>query len=114
MHPDEIPEDLLRDFVGARYQCVLVRLDGNEKPMDKEEEYAGDRAIRIAGLLCRDPKFWKYLYSQEQIFDEDGEQATEWVRTYLDIPSRSDLKTNVQAQKLLDKLHREYSAWTKN
>ena len=114
MHPDEIPEDLLRDFVGARYQCVLVRLDGNEKPMVKEEEFAGDRAIRIAGLLCRDPKFWKYLYSQEQIFDEDAEQATEWVRTYLDIPSRADLKTNAQAQKLLDKLHREYSAWTKS
>jgi len=114
MHPDEIPEDLLRDFVGARYQCVLVRLDGNEKPMAKEEEFAGDRAIRIAGLLCRDPKFWKYLYSQEQIFDEDAEQATEWVRTYLDIPSRADLKTNAQAQKLLDKLHREYSAWTKS
>ena len=22
MHPDEIPEELLRDFVGARYQVV--------------------------------------------------------------------------------------------
>jgi len=23
MHPDEIPEDLLRDFVGSRYQVVM-------------------------------------------------------------------------------------------
>ena len=71
MHPDEIPEELLRDFVGARYQCVLVRLNGDEQPMDKAEEFAGDRAIRIAGLICRYHKFWKYLYAKEQIFDED-------------------------------------------
>ena len=25
MHPDDIPESLLRDFVGARYQVVMVR-----------------------------------------------------------------------------------------
>ena len=111
MHPDEIPEQLLRDFVGARYQVVMVRLDGNEKPMDKQEEFNGDRAVRIAGLLCRDPDFWKYLYSEERIFDEDSEQATEWVRQYLNVPSRSDLKTNREAQILLDKLHREYTQW---
>lgn len=111
MHPDEIPEQLLRDFVGARYQVVMVRLDGNEQPMDKQEEFNGDRAVRIAGLLCRDPDFWKYLYSEERIFDEDSEQATEWVRQYLNVPSRSDLKTNREAQILLDKLHREYTQW---
>jgi hypothetical protein len=115
LHPDEIPEDLMRDYVGARYQCVLVRLGTDEKPMDKEEEFAGDRAIRIAGLLCRDPKFWKYLYAEGQIFDEDTEEATEWVRNYLNIPSRADLKTNREAQVLLDKLFREYNEWiTKN
>ena len=112
LHPDEIPEDLLRDYVGARYQAVLVRMDGNEQPMDKAQEFAGDRAIRIAGLLCRDPKFWKYLHSDDRIFDEDMEEATEWVRSYLNIPSRADLKTNREAQILLDRLHREYTEWT--
>ena len=112
MHPDDIPEELLRDFVGSRYQVVMVRLNGNEEPMDRQEEYQGDRAVRIAGILCKDPKFWKYLYSEEQIFDEDMEDATEWVRNYLNIPSRSDLKTNREAQILLDRLHREYQEWT--
>lgn len=112
MHPDEIPEDLLRDFVGARYQVVMVRIDSNEQPMDKQQEFAGDRAIRIAGLLCRDPKFWKFLHSDDRIFDEDMEEATEWLRSYLDIPSRAELKTNQKAQILLDKLHKEYTQWT--
>jgi hypothetical protein len=112
MHPDDIPEDLLRDFVGARYQVVMVRLDSNEKPMDPQEEFAGDRAIRIAGMLCRDPKFWEFLYARSDISTKDYESATQWLRFYLDLESRSQLKTNVEAQSQLDKLYREYSSWT--
>jgi hypothetical protein len=26
VHPDEVPDALLRDYVGARYQVVMVRL----------------------------------------------------------------------------------------
>ena len=112
MHPDEIPEELLRDFVGARYQVVMVRLDGHEEPMDRQNEFEGDRAIRIAGLLCRDPKFWDYLYEDNQILEAKEKEATDWLRDYLNIPSRSELKTNPQARILLDKIHKEYNAWT--
>jgi hypothetical protein len=111
MHPDDIPEDLLRDFVGARYQVVMVRLDSNEKPMDPQEEFAGDRALRIAGMLCRDPKFWEFLYSRSDINTKDYESATQWLRFYLDLESRSQLKTNAAAQSQLDKLYREYTLW---
>jgi hypothetical protein len=111
IHPDDIPDDLLRDFVGARYQVVMVRLDQDEKPMDKEEEFAGEKSLRIAGMLCRDPNFWKFLYQDDQIFVQDHENAADWVRNYLNVPSRSDLKTNVEAQKLLDQLYRRYTQW---
>jgi hypothetical protein len=112
MHPDDIPEDLLRDFVGARYQVVMVRLDSNESAIDRQEEFAGDRALRIAGVLCRDPKFWEYLYSDSEISTKDYESATQWLRFYLNLESRSQLKTNVEAQNLLDQLYRKYKAWT--
>ena len=111
LHPDEIPEELLRDYVGARYQVVMVRLNGSEQPMDRQEEFEGDRAIRIAGLLCRDPKFWKFLFDDSQIFEEDEESCTEWMREYLNVQSRSELKTNAEARNRLDKIHREYKAW---
>lgn len=111
LHPDDIPEDLLRDFVGARYQVVMVRIGGNEEPMDRQNEFEGDRAIRIAGLLCRDPKFWNYLYEDTQILEETEAQATEWLRDYLNIQSRSELKTNQEARVLLDKIHKEYNTW---
>ena len=111
LHPDEIPEELLRDYVGARYQVVMVRLNGSEQPMDRKEEFEGDRSIRIAGLLCRDPKFWKFLFDDSQIFEEDEETCTNWLRDYLGVQSRSELKTNEDARKRLDKIYREYKEW---
>lgn len=111
MHPDDIPNDLLRDFVGARYQVVMVRLDTNEAPIDRQEEFAGDRALRIAGMLCRDPKFWEFLYSRSDISTKDYESATHWLRFYLELESRSQIKTNAVAQAQLDKLYREYTLW---
>ena len=111
MHPDEIPEDLLRDFVGARYQVVMVRIDGNEEPMDRQAEFEADRAIRIAGLLCREKNFWEFLADDAQIFEATEKEATEWLRHYLNVQSRSELKTNYEARQLLDKIHKEYNEW---
>jgi hypothetical protein len=111
LHPDEIPEELLRDYVGARYQVVMVRLNGHEEPMDRQNEFEGDRAIRIAGLLCRDSKFWEYLHEDNQILEATEKQATDWLREYLNIQSRSELKTNQESRVLLDKIHKEYNAW---
>jgi hypothetical protein len=111
IHPDMIPEALLRDYVGARYQAVLVRLDSNEQPMDRQEEFAADRSIRISGMLGRDPKFWDYLFSLSEISTKDYETAKQWMRFHLEIESLSYLKTNALAQTKLDKLYRDYTSW---
>ena len=111
LHPDDIPEDLLRDFVGARYQVVIVRINGDEQPMDKADEFGGNRSIRIAGLLPRDPRFLEYLVEDNQIFEANEELATSWLRDYLCIQSRTELKTNYKARELLDKLHKDYNKW---
>lgn len=110
IHPDDVPMDLLRDFVGARYGVAMVRIDGNEQPMNREE-HDGDKSIRIAGLLCRDPDFWRYLYSDTQIMQENEKEATQWLRDYLNVQSRSELKTNLAARELLDKLHKDLGIW---
>ena len=73
VHPDEAPDALLRDFVGARYQVVMVRLNGNEEPMDRQEEFERARAMGIAGMLCRDPLFWKFV-SEQSLADENEER----------------------------------------
>jgi len=110
MHPDEIPEELLRDFVGARYQVVMVRLSGDETPMDRKE-FDGTKAIRVAGLLCRDHNFWEWLHEDTQIIEATEKEATDWLRDYLGVTSRSELKDNPPARERLEKLHKDFNAW---
>ena len=61
VHPDELPGDLMRDFVGSRYMVVMVRIGDNEQPINRELEFPGDHAVKMAGMLCRDSDFWAWL-----------------------------------------------------
>ena len=111
IHPDDVPLELLRDFVGARYQVVMVRLNDEDMPINREAEFDGSKAVRLAGILCKEVEFWDYLHSDEQIFLANEKEATEWLRNYLGVQSRSELKTNLEARNRLNKVNEEYMAW---
>jgi hypothetical protein len=110
LHPDDAPDDLLRDFVGARYQVVMVRLNEEEQPLDRQE-FDGAKAVRLAGVLCRDPEFWAYLEDEALVFEPNESEATEWLRGYLSVDSRSELKTNNQARELLNRVNKDFMSW---
>lgn len=110
VHPDELCEDILRDFVGARYQVVMVRLNGEERPINRDIEYSRD-AVRTAGILCRDPDFARYLLDIGQIFETSEEAVVTWLKEELEIQSRSELKENYQAAKKLQFVLKEYHSW---
>ena len=111
IHPDDVPVELLRDFVGSRYQVVMVRMDGSEQPMDREEEFGADRSIRIAGMLCRDPEFWQWLYEKEWLFEKNEKACIEALSGILGIDSRKELKTNEGAREALNNVKRSFDAW---
>ena len=54
IHPDDVPLELLRDFVGARYQVVMVRLNDEDQPIDRAAEFDGTKSVRLAGILCKE------------------------------------------------------------
>lgn len=110
IHPDEVPEEILRDFVGARYAVVMVRINGQEQPMNREQENPKD-LVRFAGVLCRDPFFHKFLIETGNIFDATEDEAAEWLRSELGIQSRSELKTNPEAAKQFHFIQQEFQAW---
>jgi len=60
LHPDEIPEELLRDFVGARYGCALVRIQDDESPTPYTNR------VSQAGMLCRLPRFQDFLETNSE------------------------------------------------
>jgi len=113
IHPDEIPEELLRDFVGARYQVVMVRLGDIEEPLDRQDAFGGEQAVRLAGVLCRDPEFWEYLHDDLQIMDLNEKEASNWLRDAIGVISRAELKTKQDARENLQKVNKEFQAWKK-
>ena len=110
IHPDEVPIDLVKDFVGARYQTVMVRLNDENRPMNRDTEYQRD-PVRSAGILCRDKKFAKFLMETGQIFEDSESSVVEWLKEELGIASRAELKDKPQAAKRLWSINEEYQLW---
>ena len=110
VHPDEVPAALFRDFVGARYQTVMVRLTEDDKPMNREDALSRD-LVRLAGILCREPQFAQWLEHTGEILEADETDVVAWLRAHLGIKSRSELPTNPEAMRKLRLLNQEYQQW---
>jgi hypothetical protein len=110
MHPEEVPEELLRDFVGARYQVVMVRLNDENRPMNRDQEYGRD-PVRTAGILCRDKMFAEYLFQTGAIFEMDEQSVIGWLKSELDIQSRAELKENREAARRLYAIQEDFNLW---
>jgi len=109
VHPDEVPDEILRDFVGARYQVVMVRLNGDNQPMDRKENSRDP--VKLAALLCKDLEFMEWLFELGNVFTADEESVTAWLKEELNIVSRAELKNNEGAAMLLYTINEEFKAW---
>lgn len=96
LHPDEIPEELLRDFVGARYACALVRIQDDESPTPYNNR------TQKAAMLCKQEHFQDFLGVNGEL------AAAEALCKECGIESRSELNGNRVAQEAFDSLVRKY------
>lgn len=110
IHPDEVPEEIMRDFVGARYMTVMVRINEEERPMNREQELSKDM-VRVSGMLCRDPKFWEFLAESGEVIEKTEKEATTWLKTYLKVESRADIGKSQQATEKMLGLKQEFASW---
>jgi hypothetical protein len=110
IHPDDIPNEILRDFVGSRYQVVMVRLNGEERPMNREHEHTRD-IIQLAVLLCKNPDFHEFLAHHGSIQEKTDSAAGMWMKETLGVESRAELKTNPEAAQHLLNINEEFKAW---
>jgi hypothetical protein len=108
IHPDEIPVELMRDFVGARYACALVRIQDDESAT----EY--NNRVQKAGMLCRDRSFQVFMHERKLATGKDEDSAANGLCTYCLIDSRAELNGNVEAQERFDKLIQKYESWNQN
>jgi len=110
IHPDELPEEVIRDFVGARYQVVMVRISEDEQPMNRDHELSRDY-IRMAGILCRDKMFQQFLVEANQMFEASEEGATQWLKEELGVKSRSEIPQKQTAVQRLISIQQEFNIW---
>ena len=96
LHPDEVPEEILRDFVGARYACAVVRIQDDESPTPY------DNRVAKAGMLCRDPDFQEYLLCDNET------DAAHMLCKHCGVESRSELNGKKDAQIIFDKIVSSY------
>lgn len=96
LHPDEVPEEILRDFVGTRYACAVVRIQDDESPT----EY--NNRVQRAGMLCRSGEFQEFMGVRSE------QAAADALCKRCNIESRTELHGNKQAQALFDQLFKEY------
>jgi len=92
LHPDEIPEELIRDFVGARYACAIVRIQDDESPAQYNNR------VQRAGIICKDPKFQTYLMVTNEM------AAAKELCKRCGIESRTELHGNRLAQAVFDEI----------
>jgi len=102
LHPDEIPEELLRDFVGARYMCVLARIQDDESAT----QYNG--RVQKAGILCRDYEFQVFMDCNYLAHGVNEDAATNALCVYCGITSRTELNGNSRAMTLFDDVVKDY------
>lgn len=108
IHPNDLPKDLVLDPLGSRYVMVLAKLndqDEVETPKDKSE---GDKAVDIAGLLCRNPRFIHWLYDGGFSLADTQDGAINAVREICGIQSRTEFRTNEDAREKFMELKKEF------
>lgn len=109
IHPDQIPENLLRDFVGSRYVVAMVRVNDDEEPV----HYNISRSNR-AGMLCKNPVFQQFLVSAGHTEIASHNAALDAIYETCGITSRSELNGNKVAQEAFDNLVEEYEEYAKD
>jgi len=102
LHPDEVPEEILRDFVGARYACAVVRIQ------DDESSTPYSNRVVKAGMLCRDPDFQEFM-----LCDNETDTAHMLCKR-CGIESRTELHGNADAKYKFDLLLHEFESIRKN
>ncbi len=104
IHPNDVPESLLRDWVGSRYMVAMVKLDDEGQPVEPPEAKAGREAVAKAGQLSKLPRFQAWLVKCGHAFEENEVAAAEAVRDVCGVQSRQELKTNAEARAKFDAL----------
>ena len=116
IHPNDMPRQLMTDWVGSRYQIAMVKLGDDDQPEVDEETLRLNRMVKTAGMLCRNPAFHKFLMSggrgSPPPVPADAEKwAADSLRKILGVQSRSEIKGSPEAAQRLSEVIDRFEWW---
>lgn len=104
IHPNDVPEQILRDWVGARYVVAMVRTNDDGTVVTTPEMQKAKKVVTMSAMLCGNQEFQVWLLNNGMADDVGEDHAAAALRKYLNITSRADLKTNKDAREKFLKL----------
>ena len=110
LHPNDAPEEFLRDPVGQRYVAAFVRVNEQDEPVPDQKTAVGLMAVRKAAMLAGDPRFQGWLVQIGLADEASEEHAVMAIRKYCGVVSRKELKTNTLARNKFNGLIDEFDA----
>jgi len=105
IHPDEIPQELMRDFVGARYGVAMVRIQNNETATNY------DNRVKKSGILGRSKRFHLWLKQDCRLTIDGEDDAVDAIHSICGVKSRTELNGNQEAQNKFDEMVADYERW---
>ena len=123
IHPDDLPTDLLRARINSRFALAFQQISDDEKPVPAhpimkavEKKKKQNANVMRAGMACGEVKFQHFLKQQypKEWKDSVGrasDRASVVLRKAINLGSRRELATNVEALHLFDLLMGRYEMW---
>ena len=99
IHPSDLPKDLILDRLGTRYVMVLARLNDQDEVVQPSEKSEAEKAIDIAGLLCRNQRFISWMFDYGHSLERTENGAVEGIKDFCEVKSRREFRTNEVARK---------------
>lgn len=108
IHPNDLPKDLVLDPLGSRYVMVLAKLSDQDEVVQPKEKSEGEKAVDIAGLLCRNERFVGWMYDKGYSAERTQQGAIQGIRELCGIKSRAELAINEDARREFNTLKAEF------
>lgn len=82
-----------------------------QKPAEKPK---GGKLAQRAGILCGEPRFWRYLEEVHDLRCSDAADAANHVRVWCKIDSRAQLDRQHTAGRVFEDLFSSYAMWLRS
>jgi len=108
----DMDQRLTSAAMGTRFQVALVEIGDDELPKSKGKlDWRELQPAAQAGIRCNDPVFRAFLLDIHEWESANAEEAADWIRSFCNVKSRSELGSNHKARVLWKQLDDQFQAW---